>query len=84
MFGLFIRVGACTCTVLYCNMNIFVKNFFCRSPCSVGTIWAINKAFFFEVGGFDDGMDFWGGENIDLSLRVSMPFFFRKELQQSP
>ena len=45
----------------------------------MGTIWAINKAFFFEVGGFDDGMDFWGGENIDLPLRVSISAFFAIE-----
>ena len=41
-----------------------------RSPCSVGTIWAMNRKFFFEIGGLDEGMEFWGGENIDLSLRV--------------
>ena len=45
--------------------------FFCFStPMSVGTLWAMDKSFFFEIGGFDDGMVLWGGENIDLPIRV--------------
>ena len=33
-------------------------------------MFAIDRRFFIEVGEFDDGMDGWGGENIDLPLRV--------------
>lgn len=45
-------------------------SFTIRSPVTIGTIWAIEKAFFTEIGELDDGMEFWGGENIDLALRV--------------
>ena len=41
------------------------------TPCMVGGIFAMEKRFFHEIGGFDSGMQAWGGENIDLSLRVS-------------
>lgn len=41
-----------------------------RTPITIGGIFAIEKRFFREIGEFDDGMQFWGGENIDLALRV--------------
>lgn len=30
----------------------------------------MNRTFFQEIGAYDDGMLLWGGENIDLSIRV--------------
>ena len=49
-----------------------------RSPVTVGTIFAIQRKFFFEVGAFDDEMQGWGGENLDLPIRVStkLPWVF--------
>ncbi|KAK2193092.1 hypothetical protein NP493_17g06021 [Ridgeia piscesae] len=41
-----------------------------RTPITIGGMFAIEKQFFREIGEFDDGMQFWGGENIDLALRV--------------
>ncbi|KAK2167002.1 hypothetical protein LSH36_32g00042 [Paralvinella palmiformis] len=32
--------------------------------------WAIYKDFFTEVGELDEGMERWGGENLDLPIRV--------------
>ncbi|XP_071086453.1 uncharacterized protein [Haliotis cracherodii] len=43
-----------------------------RSPTIPGGIFAINKAFFEKLGGFDPGMMFWGGENLELSFKVWM------------
>ena len=30
----------------------------------------MNRDFFWETGGLDEGMELWGGENIDISIRV--------------
>jgi polypeptide N-acetylgalactosaminyltransferase len=36
----------------------------------IGTFASMDKTFFEEIGAFDEGMIFWGGENIDLPLRT--------------
>ena len=36
-----------------------------------GGLLAANREYFFEVGGYDPGMDIWGGENLEISFRVS-------------
>lgn len=43
-----------------------------QSPTALGCAMAIDRHFFFDLGAFDDGMFIWGGENIELSLRVWM------------
>ena len=48
---------------------------FLRSPCAVGAVWAMRRDFFFTVGGLDRGMKMWGGENLDLSIRVRVSYF---------
>ena len=40
------------------------------SPVTIGTIFAIDKQFFEDIGAMDEGMQLWGGENIDLPVRV--------------
>ncbi|XP_054351231.1 inactive polypeptide N-acetylgalactosaminyltransferase-like protein 5 isoform X2 [Pongo pygmaeus] len=43
-----------------------------RSPAMSGGIFAIRRHYFNEIGQYDKDMDFWGGENLELSLRIWM------------
>jgi len=36
-----------------------------------GGMYAINRSWFYELGGYDVGMDMWGAENLEMSFRVS-------------
>ncbi|KJH53125.1 glycosyltransferase, group 2 family protein [Dictyocaulus viviparus] len=43
-----------------------------RSPTMPGGLLAANREYFFEVGAYDEEMDIWGGENLEMSFRVWM------------
>ena len=40
-----------------------------------GGLYTIDRSYFYELGAYDEEMEIWGAENIEISLKVFLFYF---------
>ena len=57
---------------VYRSMGLKAYNVVFRSPTMPGGLFAMDRLYFYELGQYDEGMEIWGGENVEISFRVCL------------
>lgn len=57
--------------LLYSNPFFPPSSLYPRSPALIGC-FVVDRKYFEEIGLLDEGMEIYGGENVELGIRVSL------------
>ena len=49
-----------------------------RTPTMAGGLFSIDREYFHHIGAYDEGMQIWGGENLEVARRNISPLTMSK------
>lgn len=55
---------------IICIINLKILTF--KIPIMLGCAFAIRRDFFHDLGEYDEGLEIWNGEQIELSLKLHL------------